>query len=122
MAIPLMLGNIYRTIASYGAKQARKLSPRYLSAASKKYGAKAGKTKVGGKVSNFASKQFGKLPMEGSNVFTQEKIKKVGKGIGEKYGSLYRGTLGTSNRRKVTSGTVGGYMLGSFLAGDDYED
>jgi len=121
MAIPAVLGTLYRTLASYGAKQARKLSPRYLSAASKKYGAKAGKTKVGQKVSGYASKQFGKLPLEGKNVFTQEKIKKVGAGIGKGYRKLYKGTLGTSNRRKVTSGTIGGYTLGSFLAGDDIE-
>ena len=108
MAIPAMLGALYRTVASYGAKQARKASPRYLKAASKAYGKKIGQTKAGGKVSAFTSKQFAKLPKEGKGVFTQEKINKLGQGIGKKYGQVYKGTLGTSNRRKVTTGVIGG--------------
>jgi len=109
MAIPAMLGALYRTVASYGAKQARKASPRYLKAASKAYGKKIGEGGiVPAKVSAFTSKQFAKLPKEGKGVFTQEKINKLGQGIGKKYGKVYRGTLGTSNRRKVTTGVIGG--------------
>ena len=115
MAIPVILGKLYRTVASYGVKQARKLSPRYMGAASKAYGKKIGNTTAGQKISGFTSKQFGKLPVEGKGVFTQEKVKKFGKGVANKYGKVYSATLGTSNRRKVTSAALGGYMLGSIF-------
>ena len=38
------------------------------------------------------------------------------------YRSLYAGTLGSSTKRKVTSGVLGTYGTMSFLNGDDEED
>lgn len=113
MALPA----IYGTLARLGMRFAKGLSSKSIGKAA----SKVGQTKYGKQASKFASKQFSKLPKKGKKILTQEKVKKVGQGVVNKYDKLYGATLGTSTRRKVTSGTVGGYALGSFLAGDDIE-
>jgi hypothetical protein len=40
----------------------------------------------------------------------------------EGYRKLYGGTLGTSAGRKATMSGLGGFALGSFLAGDDEDE
>lgn len=37
------------------------------------------------------------------------------------YTKLYGATLGSSTKRKVTSGVLGGMAVGSFLSGDDID-
>jgi len=110
MAIPLMLGNIYRTIASYGYKTARAMRPSKVK-----------------KVLKPAYDKATKPAFEGTKFASGEaKMIKGIKGVSQKgyegYRKLYGSTLGTSARRKTTSAGLGGYVIGSFLAGDDYED
>lgn len=56
----------------------------------------------------------------------EEKLIRGIKGAAQKgmsgYEKLYGATLGTETRRKVTSGVLGGYALGSFLNGDDQDE
>lgn len=113
MALPA----IYGALARIGMKVARGLSSKNIGKAA----SKLGQTKYGKQASQYASKQFSKLPKKGKKIITQQKVKKVGQGIVNKYDKLYGATLGTPTRRKVTSATIGGYTLGSFLSGDDIE-
>ena len=110
MAIPLMLGNIYRTIASYGYKTARAMRPSKVKKVLKPAYNKATKPAFEG--TKFASGEAKMI----------KGIKGASKKEYEGYRKLYGSTLGTSARRKTTSAGLGGYTIGSFLAGDDYED
>ncbi len=110
MAIPIMLGNIYRTIASYGYKAARAARPSKVKKVLKPAYDKATKPAFEG--TKFASGEAKMI----------KGIKGASKKGYEGYRKLYGTTLGTSARRKTTSAGLGGYTIGSFLAGDDYED
>lgn len=110
MAIPAALGAIYRTIASYGYKGVKAMRPSKVK-----------------KVLKPAYDKATKPAFEGTKYASGEaKLIKGIKGATEKgyqgYRKLYGATVGTSARRKATSAGVGGYVLGSFLSGDDYED
>jgi len=110
MAIPIILGNIYRTIASYGYKAARAARPSKVKKVLKPAYDKATKPAFEG--TKFASGEAKMI----------KGIKGASKKGYEGYRKLYGTTLGTSARRKTTSAGLGGYTIGSFLAGDDYED
>ena len=121
MAIPVILGTLYRTLGSYGYKAAKAIRP------SKIKKALTGSNKI--KKDGFDKYRTMKKLRTKSEILLgvpkTEKIIKGTTGLGKKayegYRKAYASTLGTSTRRKVTSGTVGGYTLGSFLAGDDIE-
>jgi|TARA_R100001460_G_scaffold67650_1_gene108055 hypothetical protein len=106
MAIPA-LAALYRTVASYGYKVARKLDPEKVKKTLKPIVDRA--TKPGLQRTKFASAE-GKL-IKGIRGASK-------KGFGA-YKTAYKATLSTPGRRKTTSGTLGGIGLGSFLSGDD---
>jgi len=99
MAAPI-LGGIYPALARFGYGIARALRPTKVASAIKKA------TPVAVKEAEFS-------PM------IQQGVEGAKKKLYSGYRSLYAGTLGTSTRRKVTSGVLGTYGTMSFLNGDD---
>ena len=118
MALPA----IYGALARIGMSVAKGLRPSKVSKAlsGKKIQKIRGKQ---GKPVFEAIKSYGVEGSKQANITGKAaQLTKAGMKKGfQGYRKLYKGTLGTSTRRKVTSGTVGGYTLGSFLAGDDIE-
>jgi len=101
MAAPFLAG-IYPALARFGYGIARSLRP----------------TKVGSiikKITPVAVKEAEFSPM------VTKGLEGAKKKISSGYRSLYAGTLGSSTRRKVTSGVLGTYTTMSFLNGEDDE-
>ena len=118
MALPA----IYGTLARLGMKVAKGLRPSRVSRAlsGKKIQKLKGKKDkpLFGAIKSYGAEGSKTAQYTGKAAeLTKATMKKGFQG----YRKLYKGTLGTSTRRKVTSGTVGGYTLGSFLSGDDIE-
>ena len=101
MAAPFLEG-IYPALARFGYGIARSLRPTKVGSAIKKI------TPVAVKEAEFS-------PM------VTKGIEGAKKKISSGYRSLYAGTLGSSTRRKVTSGVLGTYTTMSFLNGEDDE-
>ena len=101
MAAPILAG-IYPALARFGYGIARSLRPTKVGSAIKKI------TPVAVKEAEFS-------PM------VTKGLEGAKKKISSGYRSLYAGTLGSSTRRKVTSGVLGTYTTMSFLNGDDDE-
>lgn len=101
MAAPI-LGGIYPALARFGYGIARSLRPTKVGSAIKKI------TPVAVKEAEFS-------PM------VTKGLEGAKKKISSGYRSLYAGTLGSSTRRKVTSGVLGTYTTMSFLNGEDDE-
>ena len=102
MALPILAG-IYPALARFGYGVARAIRP----------------SKVGSVISKYTPKAVKDIefsPMIAKGV--EGAKQKVSSG----YRSLYAGTLGSSTKRKVTSGVLGTYGTMSFLNGDDEED
>lgn len=101
MAAPFLTG-IYPALARFGYGIARSLRPTKVGSAIKKI------TPVAVKEAEFS-------PM------VTKGLEGAKKKISSGYRSLYAGTLGSSTRRKVTSGVLGTYTTMSFLNGEDDE-
>jgi len=101
MAAPI-LGGIYSALSRFGYGVARSLRPTKVGLAIKKI------TPVAVKEAEFS-------PM------VTKGLEGAKKKISSGYRSLYAGTLGSSTRRKVTSGVLGTYTTMSFLNGEDDE-
>ena len=101
MAAPILAG-IYPALARFGYGIARAIRPTKVASAIKKI------TPVAVKEAQFS-------PM------VTKGIEGAKKKISSGYRSLYAGTLGSSTRRKVTSGVLGTYTTMSFLNGEDDE-
>ena len=101
MAAPILAG-IYPALARFGYGIARAIRPTKVASAIKKI------TPVAVKEAQFS-------PM------VTKGIEGAKKKISSGYRSLYAGTLGSSTKRKVTSGVLGTYTTMSFLNGDDDE-
>ncbi|MFZ9876903.1 MAG: hypothetical protein ACO3EY_07605, partial [Candidatus Nanopelagicales bacterium] len=96
------LAGIYPALARFGYGIARAIRPTKVASAIKKI------TPVAVKEAQFS-------PM------VTKGIEGAKKKISSGYRSLYAGTLGSSTKRKVTSGVLGTYTTMSFLNGDDDE-
>ena len=101
MAAPFLAG-IYPALARFGYGIARSLRPTKVGSAIKKI------TPVAVKEAEFS-------PM------VTKGLEGAKKKISSGYRSLYAGTLGSSTRRKVTSGVLGTYTTMSFLNEEDDE-
>ena len=101
MAAPILAG-IYPALARFGYGIARAIRPTKVASAIKKI------TPVAVKEAQFS-------PM------VTKGLEGAKKKISSGYRSLYAGTLGSSTKRKVTSGVLGTYTTMSFLNGDDDE-
>ena len=101
MAAPILAG-IYPALARFGYGIARAIRPTKVASAIKKI------TPVAVKEAQFS-------PM------VTKGIEGAKKKISSGYRSLYAGTLGSSTKRKVTSGVLGTYTTMSYLNGDDDE-
>ena len=102
MAAPI-IGGIYSALSRFGYGIARSIRPANVAKGIKKI------TPVAVKEAEFS-------PM------VTKGIEGAKKKISSGYRSLYAGTLGSSTKRKVTSGVLGTYGTMSFLNGDDEED
>ena len=101
MAAPI-LGGIYSALSRFGYGVARSLRPTKVGSAIKK-------------IPPVAVKEAEFSPM------VTKGLEGAKKKISSGYRSLYAGTLGSSTRRKVTSGVLGTYTTMSFLNGEDDE-
>ena len=113
---------MYASLARFGYSLAKKLRPSKLKAAIK------GKPVVKGDgfdryraMDTLRTKSDILLGKKKSGIL-KKGIKGTKSKIAKGYGQLYAGTLGTSTRRKVTSGTLTGFgaaKLGSWMDSDD---
>ena len=98
---------MYPALARFGYGLVKSLRPSKVKKALKPLYEKATKKSIkSGKMSGYEDKLIKGIKGASSKAF-------------QGYRSLYKGTLGSSARRKTTAAGTGGYMLGSFLSGDD---